>query len=405
MEDDIVDDSDLVALERPRHSRLGQGSGAAASTRPNGPDSAGPRKVVQPKPQALNQVKTVSAILVSPRQKGNPVLNNIKSVGWEYSDIPADFVLGTTTCALFLSLKYHRLHPEYVYGRIKALGGRYNLRILLTMVDIENHEAPLKELSKTSLINNVTLVLAWSSQEAGRYLELYKNFENAPATNIKGIQSTTYSDQLVDFVTVPRGINKTDAVSLVAAFGSIRTAMNAAPEEIAMIGGWGTKKIQRWCQTVREPFRLQRAARRGVVREGSNATPALSRDVTREDGSATPGLSREQSHAENGHDAEVARRLGIGEPLPLPSATDEAHDPTTDAEQRPETRIAEDSLFVEPNADEEEAFADIYGARSAPSKLNTTPATASNKRKADGDDVGDDVSDGIAAALGKLRKT
>ena len=47
------------------------------------------------------------------------------------------------------------------------------------MVDIETHEESLKELSKTSLINNVTVILCWSALEAGRYLELYKTYEHA----------------------------------------------------------------------------------------------------------------------------------------------------------------------------------------------------------------------------------
>lgn len=59
-------------------------------------------KVVQPTPQSLPQRQGASNILVSPRQRGNPVLTHIKSMPWEYSDIPADYVLGTTTCALFL---------------------------------------------------------------------------------------------------------------------------------------------------------------------------------------------------------------------------------------------------------------------------------------------------------------
>lgn len=58
--------------------------------------------VVQPVPQALPQRQSGSAILVSPRQRGNPVLTCIRSLPWEYSDIPADYVLGLTTCALFL---------------------------------------------------------------------------------------------------------------------------------------------------------------------------------------------------------------------------------------------------------------------------------------------------------------
>lgn len=37
---------------------------------------------------------------------------------------------------------------------IKDVHGKYNLRVLLTIVDIENHQEPLKELSKTSLVNN-----------------------------------------------------------------------------------------------------------------------------------------------------------------------------------------------------------------------------------------------------------
>jgi len=64
-------------------------------------DSSAP-KVVQPTPQALPQRTSGSSILVSPRQRGNPVLASLRSMPWEYSDIPADYVLGQTTCALFL---------------------------------------------------------------------------------------------------------------------------------------------------------------------------------------------------------------------------------------------------------------------------------------------------------------
>lgn len=68
----------------------------------NPSSSSGPPKVVQPTPQALPSRGSGSSILVSPRQKGNPVLASLKSVAWEYSDILADYGLGQTTCALFL---------------------------------------------------------------------------------------------------------------------------------------------------------------------------------------------------------------------------------------------------------------------------------------------------------------
>jgi len=344
------------------------------------------RAVQQHKPQGLGskQPGTASSILVSPRQKGNPALNHIKSIGWEYSDIPADFVLGATTCALFLSLKYHRLHPEYIYSRIKTLSGRYALRIVLVLVDIENHEDPLKELSKTSLINNVTVILSWSSQEAGRYLELYKNFEHAAPTNIKGIQSTTYSDQLIDFVTTPRGINKTDAVNLVSQFGSIRTAINARPEELGLISGWGEKKVQRWCKVVREPFRTRRATRKGengVVGGLRRGESSMSQMVgTMDDGQNGTSVLRSNMN--------VAQE----------SIVDKEN--VSDADQRAETRAAEDLPLWEPGDDDEAVMAEIMnGMEENPTRINKAPKPA--KRTAEDDDL----DDGVAAALSRLRKT
>ncbi|PHH82934.1 hypothetical protein CDD82_4257 [Ophiocordyceps australis] len=246
-----------------RSVRIQQPTPQLLDKRPPPEASTSGSRVVQPTPQSLPQKRASgSSILVSPRQRGNPVLTCMRSVPWEYSDIPADYVLGLSTCALFLSLKYHRLHPEYVYTRIRNLQGRYNLRILLTMVDISNHEDSLRELSKTSLVNKVTLVLCWSAAEAARYLELYKSYENASFAAIRGQQASSYADRLVDFVTVPRSLNKSDAVALVANFGSLRNAINAEPEQLGLMSGWGGVKVKRWTCAVEEPFRANKAAKR-----------------------------------------------------------------------------------------------------------------------------------------------
>jgi hypothetical protein len=68
----------------------------------NNKSSGSANPVVQPKPQIIQQKNLGSTILVSPRQRGNPVLTSIRSIPWEYSDIPADYVVGLTTCVLFL---------------------------------------------------------------------------------------------------------------------------------------------------------------------------------------------------------------------------------------------------------------------------------------------------------------
>jgi DNA excision repair protein ERCC-1 len=315
----------------------------------------------------------------------------VRSVAWEYSDIPADYVLGATTCALFLSLKYHRLHPEYIYNRIRDLKGQYNLRILLTMIDIENHEESLRELSKASLINNVTVMLCWSAQEAGRYLELFKTFEHAAPTSIRAQQSTSYSDKLVEFITVPRSINKTDALGLVSNFGSIRTAVNAGPEEIGLIAGWGEKKVQRWCNAVREPFRVKKAAGRGIARDESHAT--MSRDVSRAEG-------EDQFPSET--DIEVAARLGIGNAVPVDVEMPQpAPAGVADADMRPPRRPAEPDSVWAPGADEEEAVRAADVAATTDGQMQSEKTIGNPGKRKAGEE---DLSDGIAAALAKLRK-
>ncbi|KAI1478071.1 restriction endonuclease type II-like protein [Daldinia eschscholtzii] len=345
-------------IQQPTPQRLDKPPPVSNSTTP---------KVVQPTPQALPQRSSGSSILVSPRQKGNPVLASLRSVAWEYSDIPADYGLGLTTCALFLSLKYHRLHPEYIYTRIRNLQGKYNLRILLTMVDIPNHEDSLRELSKTSLINNVTIILCWSAAEAARYLELYKSYEHANFSAIKGQQATSYAEKLVEFVTVPRGINKADAITLVSAFGSLKNAVNADPEQVAVINGWGEKKVKRWCSVVEEPFRVQHAAKRRIVDEGNSVTDKaipLSRVPLRDMPRVSASLSRD-------------------------GATPQLERASPSEHQSRDTAIDEY---------DEEAMLAAAIEESKKTMVQEQPSNSTSKAREE-----DKLSSGIAAALAKLR--
>ena len=390
MEDDFGDDAEFTAVveavER-NHSAPRPSASSASSGNP---------KVQQPKPQTLPNRAAPSSILVSARQKGNPILNSIRSLPWEYSDIPTDFVLGNTTCAFFLSLKYHRLHPEYIYARIRSLGGKYNLRILLTIVDIQNHEEPLKELSKTSLINNLTLILCWSAQEAGRYLELYKSYEHASPASIRAHQATSYAEKMTEFITTPRSINKTDAVGLVSAFGSVRAAVNARPEEIGTIAGWGEKKVQRWCQSVREPFRLRKAAKRGIEREDTARSIGLPR------AESSMGLQRDDSLFEE-------------EEAQSPGRASEAGSPSTGAglgagSEKGHTSLKRSATQVplwEPGEDEEEALllaAAENGGRSVSKPQFASDAVETSKAPRARKESNNVLNDGVMAALAKLRE-
>ena len=392
MEDEFGDDADFATIADAVERR---------APAPGSSDAAIP-KIQQPKPQALPNRAAPSAILVSPRQKGNPSLNYIRSLPWEYGDIPADYVLGATTCAFFLSLRYHRLHPEYIYSRIRALGHKYNLRVLLTMVDIENHEEPLKELSKTSLINNLTLILCWSAQEAGRYLELYKSYEHASPQSIRAHQATSYSEKLVEFITVPRSINKTDALSLVSAFGSIKAAVNARSEEIGEITGWGEKKVQRWCGTVSESFRVRKAAKRGTALDREESSITMPRE---EDATGMSEKPREETNSENA--AAQTLQDAISTPVGRLSANVPSLARTSSpekAQQRSTKRTAEEVHLWQPGEDDKEALV-LAAAEEENTRPHQTPELIGRPPHSGPSGKGQEtLSEGMAAALAKLRK-
>ncbi|OAA62962.1 mating-type switching protein swi10 [Cordyceps fumosorosea ARSEF 2679] len=355
-------------IQQPTPQRLDKAPPAA---------SASGAKVVQPTPQSLPPRQGASNILVSPRQRGNPVLTHIKSMPWEYSDIPADYTLGASTCALFLSLKYHRLHPEYVYTRIRNLQGKYNLRILLTMIDIPNHEDPLRELSKTSMVNNVTIISCWSAAEAARYLELYKAYEHASFDAIRGKQSSSYAERLVDFVTVPRSLNKSDAVALVANFGSLRNAINADAEQLGMLSGWGGVKVKRWTAAIEEPFRAKNASKRILPTGDAAALAAL----------AEPG-------------AAAGRASRLEEAVPLSRVPLRDMPAAKAAETTPEAGGALNSgkqFQFRGDTDDED---DELEAAATTASNPTQTASELAQREAD---KPEELPDGIAAALAKLR--
>lgn len=114
-------------------------------------------------------------------------MKSIVNVPWEFAEnITPDFVMGRTVCALFLSLSYHKLKPNYIYDRVKSLGKLYELRVLILQIDVIDPHMSLKQLTKMCLVADLTLMLAWSFEEAGKLIETYKIFENKPPDLIMG---------------------------------------------------------------------------------------------------------------------------------------------------------------------------------------------------------------------------
>nr|XP_037847763.1 DNA excision repair protein ERCC-1 isoform X3 [Chlorocebus sabaeus] len=221
-----VDTSAQAAPQTYAEYAISQAPGGAGATCPTGSE---PLAGETPN-QALKPGAKSNSIIVSPRQRGNPVLKFVRNVPWEFGDVIPDYVLGQSTCALFLSLRYHNLHPDYIHGRLQSLGKNFALRVLLIQVDVKDPQQALKELAKMCILADCTLILAWSPEEAGRYLETYKAYEQKPA------------DLLMEKL-------EQDFVSR-----SLEQLIAASREDLALCPGLGPQKARRLFDVLHEPF-------------------------------------------------------------------------------------------------------------------------------------------------------
>ncbi|XP_051018475.1 DNA excision repair protein ERCC-1 isoform X1 [Acomys russatus] len=195
-----------------------------------------------------------NSIIVSPRQRGNPVLKFVRNVPWEFGEVVPDYVLGQSTCALFLSLRYHNLHPDYIHERLQSLGKSFALRVLLVQVDVKDPQQALKELAKMCILADCTLVLAWSAEEAGRYLETYKAYEQKPADLLMEKLEQNFLSRATECLTTVKSVNKTDSQTLLATFGSLKQLITASREDLALCPGLGPQKARRLFDVLHEPF-------------------------------------------------------------------------------------------------------------------------------------------------------
>lgn len=185
--DDSFDDL-LANMEIPESNKKGHSSDLEAdppSTILPSPNIPIPStsSSIQPHSEPITEKpKYSNAVQVNPKQRGNPILKSITNIPWEFNDkIIPDYVVGKVACVLYLSIRYHNLKPDYLHERLKQLGKNYELRILLVQIDVKESASALKHLTRVCLLADLTLMLAWTPEEAGKIIETYKLFENRSA--------------------------------------------------------------------------------------------------------------------------------------------------------------------------------------------------------------------------------
>ncbi|KAG6891466.1 hypothetical protein C0992_006197 [Termitomyces sp. T32_za158] len=139
---------------------------------------------------------TGNNILINPLQRGNLVLDNIKNVGKEFSDIVADYQVGRTTGVLFLRF-----------------------------------------------------------EEAGHYLSTLKQFEHKPPDMIKERVDKDYNSILRTALTSISKVNKTDVETLRTSFGSFANIAKATQDQLRNLPGFGQVKVRNIKNTFDKPLR------------------------------------------------------------------------------------------------------------------------------------------------------
>ncbi|KAG7699896.1 hypothetical protein KL915_000585 [Ogataea haglerorum] len=213
--------------------------------------------------------QTFSAIQINQNQTGNPLLQSLKQVPYEFNakvkDV--DYLINSHCVVVFLSLRYHKLHPEYIYNKIKKItynGNNRRLnRILMVLVDVDNSNDSIRELNKLCLFNELNLVLAWSFQQCADYLTFLKQCElNVGNQLIKGAakadsiaSDVDFYQRIVDLMTTIRSINKTDSIKLISRFKTFKNLCEEANEyNLEEISGMGHNKIERLLKVINDPF-------------------------------------------------------------------------------------------------------------------------------------------------------
>ena len=196
------------------------------------------------------------SIRVSEKQRGNPLLKHVRKVPWEFEEgLVADYILGSSCVALYLSVRYHTLQPEYIHERIKLLGKGHRLRVLVVQVDVKDPQHVLSQLMRIAILSELTLMLAWNIEEAAAILETYKLFETKPPDMIMEKSGTEPHEKIVEALTSVKSVNRTDAVTLLGTFKTLSNIITASVDDLALCPGFGPNKAKKLHKVFSENFR------------------------------------------------------------------------------------------------------------------------------------------------------
>ncbi|KFH12025.1 DNA repair protein rad10 subfamily protein [Toxoplasma gondii VAND] len=242
-------------------------------------------------PPPFTHERAGSLLVISLRQKGNPLLKFITAVPHTFAYIAPDFLVGPSACVLFLSLRYHQLFPSYLSKRIEDLAdGRYTHKFLLLHVDLEVPDAALAQVTLLAFHHCFSLLLGTCLQECAGVLQLLKAYEKKPADTLLAKLDAKHCNRVLETLTAISPLNKTDVLTLASAFGNVKNILLASRQALERCPGIGEKKARRILKVVRQPFfsPLSSASASAHFATSASSSPPSSSDSSLSSAPALP---------------------------------------------------------------------------------------------------------------------
>ncbi|CDJ29719.1 DNA repair protein rad10 domain-containing protein, putative [Eimeria mitis] len=216
------------------------------------------QQVAQARPPALafTHPKAGSMVIASLRQQANPIIKFFSSVPFCFAPIAPDFLVGVGSCVVFLSLKYHRLHPKQLLQRLLPLQRRRELsrRFLLLLNDVEGAHASLAQVILHAFHYGFILLVAASPAEAAELLQQLKASENRASDALQPALDDRHAPRCAEVLRVLPSVNRADFVSLAKEFRCMRNIFKARQQQLQQCPGIGPKKVRVLLAAFEEPF-------------------------------------------------------------------------------------------------------------------------------------------------------
>ncbi|XP_953780.1 DNA repair protein (RAD10) [Theileria annulata] len=194
-------------------------------------------------------------LIISPRQRKNPILRFIKNVPYIEGDIAPDFIISSDIYVLFLSLKYHRVNINYIKNRLESLS-QYKIKnlFIICQIDVSDYNQLLSKFLdlQWTIVNLLTItfgygckiLLSWNARESAAIVEILNLNRYRGIESISKKTYMSHRESVTNLLLNIRSLNNNDVNFICEKYKTLKEIMHFDPKTVMDIKGLGQKKVE-----------------------------------------------------------------------------------------------------------------------------------------------------------------